>query len=46
MFNISSWDDRLLLMRALIDTNKEDTDEKMNKFGSKLDKIIAIFEDI
>ena len=37
-----SLDDRFLLMRASICANKDDTDEKMKKFDSKLDKLIAL----
>ena len=39
-----SLDDRFLLMRASICANKDDTDEKMKKFDSKLYNIIALFD--
>ena len=39
-----SLDDRFLLMWASIGVNKDDTDEKMKKFDSKIDKLIALFD--
>ena len=38
IFKISIFDERFLLIRYLIDPNKEFTDDKTKKFDSKLDK--------
>ena len=41
---MSSLNDRLPLMRYLIDANKDETDEKMEKFEFKLEKIVSRFD--
>ena len=39
-------DERFFHMRASIGANTDNTNDKMNKFDSKLDKIIEIFDHI
>ena len=39
-------DDRLLIMQALIDAKKQDYDEEMNKYYSKLDNLIALIKNM
>ena len=39
---MSSLDEQFILTRASIGANKDDTHEKMKKFDSKLDKLIAL----
>ena len=43
---MSSLDDRFLLMQDSTDTNKHNYDEKMKKYESKLDKLIALVESV
>ena len=42
IFKMSSLDDRLLLVLVSIDSNKEDTDEKMKQFDYKLKKSLHL----
>ena len=39
---MSRLDDQLLLVQSSTDAKNEDTDDKMNKFEAKLDKLIAL----
>ena len=41
---MSSLDDQFLVMQALVGANKDDTDEKMRKCYSILDKLIVCFD--
>ena len=46
IFNMSSFNDRFLLMKALVGANNKDVDEKINKYYSKLDNLIALIKNM
>ena len=43
---MSSLDNRSLLVQSLIDSNRQDSDYKMNIYDSKIDKITALVKNM